>query len=125
MQRLCCNVQKEKTQGNIMPRTLTVEEAADYLKMCPRSIYNKVNAGELPKRKPGRRLIFYDYDLDNYLNDITQYNAPINNKIDEIVVETCQSTSQKTKQHPTITPALSSKEKRLIEVLGRRTTRKH
>ena len=48
-------------------RFLTIREAADFLSLNYRTLYNKVNKGELPVMKRGQRLYFSLTELTEYL----------------------------------------------------------
>jgi len=55
--------------GNLQPKDpdenqlLTIQEAAEFLKVTVPSLYSKVSRKEIPVNKPGRRLYFYKNDL--------------------------------------------------------------
>jgi len=59
----------ELLMGNLQPRDpeetqlLTIQEAAEFLKVTGPSLYSKVSRKEIPVNKPGRRLYFYKDDL--------------------------------------------------------------
>lgn len=55
-------------------KTLNLEEAAAFLHMHPYTVMQKVNAGEIPGAKPGKRWVFIEDDLLQYLR--AQYRAP-------------------------------------------------
>lgn len=55
-------------------KTLNLEEAAAFLHMHPYTLMQKVNAGEIPGAKPGKRWVFIEDDLADYLR--CQYRAP-------------------------------------------------
>lgn len=55
--------QKEETPD----RLLTVQEAADLLKLTVPTIYSKVSRGELPVMKRSKRLYFSRQELMDYL----------------------------------------------------------
>lgn len=46
---------------------LTVQEAADYLKVSVQSLYSKVSRMEIPVNKPGKRLYFSKADLKKWV----------------------------------------------------------
>ena len=53
---------------------LSVQEAADFLRVSPRSVYGWVSQRALPHRKAGRRLLF----LESELIEWTKPNMPPN-----------------------------------------------
>jgi excisionase family DNA binding protein len=53
-----------------MPELLTVDEAAEYLRLKPGAIYTQRHRGELPGAlgfKVGRKLVFRRVSLESYL----------------------------------------------------------
>jgi len=48
-------------------KLLTVKEAAEFLNLKPPTIYSKVNRGELPYSKIGKRLYFSQAELTSYI----------------------------------------------------------
>lgn len=52
--------------------TLTLEEAAVFLKMHPEEVRRRVKLGRLPGAKVGRRWVFLDLDLADYLRSLYQ-----------------------------------------------------
>ncbi|MBR1503288.1 MAG: helix-turn-helix domain-containing protein [Prevotella sp.] len=57
-----------------MRRTMNVEEAADYLRMPLNTLHMKLQKGEIPGSKPGKRWVFYSDELDKYL-EVKRRNA--------------------------------------------------
>ncbi|SBT11129.1 DNA binding protein, excisionase family [Candidatus Propionivibrio aalborgensis] len=55
-------------------KTLTLEEAAGFLKMHPEEVRRRVKCGMLPGAKAGRRWVFLDVDLADWLRSM--YSAP-------------------------------------------------
>lgn len=49
-------------------RTLSAKEAAEVLRCSVKTIYNLVSLGEIPYRKSGRRLIFSQQSLQEYIH---------------------------------------------------------
>ena len=45
------------------PRFLTVTEAAELLRLAPKSLYSLVSQRRIPFRKAGRRVLFLESDL--------------------------------------------------------------
>lgn len=58
-------------------KTLTLQEAASFLKMTPESLRIKTIKGEIPGAKPGKRWVFNEDDLVEYLRSIYPYNAKL------------------------------------------------
>lgn len=48
-------------------RTLDLNEAAAFLHLHPHTLEAKARAGEIPGAKPGKRWVFIDDDLANWL----------------------------------------------------------
>lgn len=60
--------------------TLTINEAADYMKVCL-STFKKTIKRDLPYIKLGRRVLYDQKDLDKYLESKkVAYNSDVNNK---------------------------------------------
>ena len=51
-------------------KTLTLQEAAELLKMTPEGLRIKASKGEIPGAKPGKRWVFKEDDLDQYLRSL-------------------------------------------------------
>jgi excisionase family DNA binding protein len=51
-------------------RTMTLIEAAEFLKMTPEGLRRKAACGEIPGAKPGRRWCFCENDLAEYLRSL-------------------------------------------------------
>jgi excisionase family DNA binding protein len=45
------------------PRFMNVQEAADFLRLAPKTLYGLVSQRRIPHRKAGRRLLFLEADL--------------------------------------------------------------
>lgn len=66
---------KQKEQ---IRRTMNVEEAADYLRMPVNTLYMKLQKGEVPGTKPGKRWVLFSDELDKWL-EVKRKNAmPLN-----------------------------------------------
>jgi excisionase family DNA binding protein len=48
-------------------RTLDIKEAAALLKIHPVTLYRLVERGEVPAAKPGKKWVFVDVDLIDWL----------------------------------------------------------
>lgn len=57
------NVQRKENTH----RPMSVDEAADYLKMPLRTLYMKLSDGTIPATKPGKRYVLYQDELDKWL----------------------------------------------------------
>jgi excisionase family DNA binding protein len=51
------------TGGTVQTRFLTVDEAAQLLRLAPKTLYSLVSQRRIPYRKAGRRLLFCLADL--------------------------------------------------------------
>ncbi len=65
MRQMLTNLQKENGQRKENThRPMSVEEAADYLKIPLRTLYMKLGNGTIPATKPGKRYVLYQDELD-------------------------------------------------------------
>ncbi len=48
-------------------KPMSVDEAADYLKMPKRTLYEKLRNGDIPASKPGKRYVLYQDEIDKWL----------------------------------------------------------
>lgn len=75
-------------------KTLTLEQAAEILRMHKVTVRNKARAGELPAAKIGKRWLFVEVDLINWLR--LQY-SPLALQGDKTTeIKLCHSTNEKT-----------------------------
>jgi len=51
-------------------KTLTLQEAANLLKMTPEGLRVKANKGQIPGAKPGKRWVFKEDDLAEFLQSL-------------------------------------------------------
>jgi excisionase family DNA binding protein len=51
-------------------KTLTLQEAAELLKMHPEELRRRARAGKVPAAKPGKQWVFIEEDLQNYLRSL-------------------------------------------------------
>jgi excisionase family DNA binding protein len=58
-------------------KTLTLQEAASLLKMTPEGSRVKATKGEVPGAKPGKRWVFSEDDLAEYLRSLYPNNAKL------------------------------------------------
>jgi excisionase family DNA binding protein len=61
------------TTSTIKPRFLTVHEAAELLRLAPKTLYGLVSQRRIPYRKAGRRLLFC-------LTDLIEWTRPAERK---------------------------------------------
>lgn len=64
IEQLLTEIQPPEAAANDL---LTVQEAADYLKVSVQSLYSKVSRMEIPVSKPGKRLYFSKADLKKWV----------------------------------------------------------
>lgn len=58
-------------QNNIIPRLITAREAAKYLAISERTLWNLTHTKKILSAKIGRRAIRYDlHDLDTFISTI-------------------------------------------------------
>ena len=69
MKALMLDLQKQQTHQVMkrVRRTMNVEEAADYLRMPLNTLYMKLQKGEVPGCKPGKRWVLFSDELDKWL----------------------------------------------------------
>ncbi len=68
MRQMLSNLQKENGQRRENThRPMSVEDAADYLKIPQRTLYMKLGNGSIPATKPGKRYVLYQDELDKWL----------------------------------------------------------
>ena len=68
MKKMLSRLQDENVQRKENPhRPMSVDEAADYLKMPQRTHYMKLADGTIPATKPGKRYVLYQDELDKWL----------------------------------------------------------
>ena len=58
-------------------KTLNLQEAADFLKMTPEGLRIKAIRGDVPGAKPGKRWVFSEDDLAEYLRSLYPSNAKL------------------------------------------------
>ena len=51
-----------------MNKLMTIDEVADYFRLCTKSIRNLIKSGKLKASKPGRKYLFKEEDVEDYLN---------------------------------------------------------
>jgi excisionase family DNA binding protein len=51
------------TRSTIQPRFMTVREAAEFLRVAPKTLYGLVSQKRIPARHAGRRLLFLESEL--------------------------------------------------------------
>ena len=68
MKKMLSRLQDENVQRKENThRPMSVDEAADYLKMPLRTLYMKLSDGTIPATKPGKRYVLYQDELDKWL----------------------------------------------------------
>ena len=70
------DLQKGQTKQNMerVRPTMNVDEAADYLRMPVNTLYMKLQKGEVPGSKPGKRWVLFNDELDKWL-EVKRKNA--------------------------------------------------
>ena len=73
------DLQKGQTQHKMekLRRTMNVEEAADYLRMPLNTLYMKLQKGEVPGSKPGKRWVLFSDELDKWLEANRKNAVPL------------------------------------------------
>ena len=79
MKVLLSDLQKGQTQQSMqrMRRTMNAEEAADYLRMPLNTLDQKLQKGEVPGSKPGKRWVLYSDELDKFLEVNRRNSVPM------------------------------------------------
>lgn len=68
MKQMLGSLQRENGQRKESDhRPMSVEEAAEYLKIPLRTLYMKLGNGTIPATKPGKRYVLYRDELDKWL----------------------------------------------------------
>ena len=89
MKVLLSDLQKGQTQQRVqrMRRTMNVEEAADYLRIPLNTLYQKLQKGEVPGSKPGKRWVLYSDELDKYLEVNRRNSVPMTaEELNEVIL---------------------------------------
>ena len=76
-------------------QTLDLNEAALMLRIHPVTLLKKVRSGEIPAAKPGKRYVFLDLDLVEYVRSNYVWQA-LQSDSEEVIK--CHSTSAKTRR---------------------------
>ena len=78
MRQMLSNLQKENGHHKENThRPMSVEEAADYLKIPQRTLYLKLGNGSIPATKPGKRYVLYQDELDKWLETNRKNSVPL------------------------------------------------
>ena len=68
-------IKQQKTER--IRRTMNVEEAAVYLRMPLNTLYMKLQKGEVPGTKPGKRWLLFNDELDKWLEGKRKNAVPL------------------------------------------------
>lgn len=101
-------------------RTMEIEEAAKFLHMHPRTLQEKAKAGEIPGSKPGRKWVFVDVDLIEYLRSQYSSRALQGDKEQECPNH---STNAKTRRTGGVARGTRSQDDEYSNLLGLTTTK--
>jgi excisionase family DNA binding protein len=79
MKVVLLDLQKSQTKQKLerVRRTMNVEEAADYLRMPLNTLYMKLQKGEVPGMKPGKRWVLFSDELDKWLEANRKNAVPL------------------------------------------------
>ncbi len=66
-QMLACLQEDNGQRKENTHRPMSVDEAAEYLKIPLRTLYIKLGNGTIPATKPGKRYVLYQDELDKWL----------------------------------------------------------
>ena len=67
--------EKPSTPDRHIP--MSVDEAAEYLKIPKATLYDKLAKGEIPATKPGKRYVLYKDELDKWLDCNRRTSVPM------------------------------------------------
>lgn len=99
-------------------KTLNLQQAAKLLHVHPVTLLQKANHGEVPAAKIGRRWVFIDIDLFEYIRTKYNWRALQGDSLEDTK---CHFTNAKV--HHTGGSNLPTTERRYREVLGLQTKR--
>src|SRR6266478_2812763 len=74
--------------------SMSVEQAADFLKMHPATVLAKARVGELPGAKPGKRWVFLHDDLAAYVRSLYSHPRQTSQGDTNIMEAKCHSTKK-------------------------------
>ena len=78
MRQMLSRLQEENVQcKENTHRPMSVEEAAEYLKIPLRTLYMKLGNGTIPATKPGKRYVLYQDELDKWLETTRRNTVPM------------------------------------------------
>ena len=82
------DLQKGQTQHKMekLRRTMNVEEAADYLRMPLNTLYMKLQKGEVPGMKPGKRWVLFSDELDKWLEANRKNPIPLTDEEQNVAI---------------------------------------
>jgi len=101
--------------------TLNINEASELLKLHPSTVLAKARSGEIPAAKPGKRWVFIDIDLIDWLRK--QYTS---NRQEVSAINNGERTcSLKERKVTTGISSLQSKVKQYTDLLEPTTKKKH
>ena len=79
MKAMLSGLQKGQTQQKTerMRRSMNAEEAADYVRMPLNTLYMKLQKGEVPGCKPGKRWALFSDELDKWMEANRKNAVPL------------------------------------------------
>lgn len=79
MKAMLSGLQKGQTQQKTerRRRSMNAEEAADYVRMPLNTLYMKLQRGEVPGCKPGKRWVLFSDELDKWLEANRKNAVPL------------------------------------------------
>lgn len=81
MRQMLSRLQEENVQcKENTHRPMSVEEAAEYLKIPIRTLYMKLGNGTIPATKPGKRYVLYQDELDKWLECSRRNPVPLSDE---------------------------------------------
>ena len=81
LKQLIMSMQSEKKQVKAdIHKPMSVDEAAEYLRMPKDTLYYKLCKGEIPATKPGKRYCLYRDELDKWLESHRKNITPLSDE---------------------------------------------
>ena len=93
-QMLTCLQEENGQRKENTHRPMSVDEAAEYLKIPLRTLYMKLGNGTIPATKPGKRYVLYQDELDKWLESSRKNPVPLSDE------ELCESISSSHRRKP-------------------------
>jgi hypothetical protein len=97
-------------------RTLDINEAAEFLHMSPAVLRQKACAGIVKGAKPGKRWVFLEYELADYLRSLYPSRGQAPQSDTEQEIKPCHSSNAVTSGGYDLVPPTASKYANLLKL---------